>query len=275
MYKLSLAVLALTTVSGVSLDKHRHHHHKNQALQQLKEDYNLLESKYEHLEQLVMTNNNAQKGNKFAEGMNEEEKLGEQIRMKGDAGLDTYKYVQIEDPAELTIPAKYIADTPYGSKTQIVDIPYKPTPENAPTMSSSQGVLTSPPNSKLSDSVPGGYKNFLLPSAKGPVLENDAQFAPTFQSQPQAMLRGNEGKSEIVESNALNAWLDNQETRAQVRPPYRSAVQIADEIQAPEDSELVSVTSDEDIETLEARDVPINFRFVHIATEDGELMRSI
>lgn len=51
----------------------------------------------------------------FAEGMDEEEKLGETIKMKGKAGLDTYKYIQTgaEEPAELTIPEKYLATTPY------------------------------------------------------------------------------------------------------------------------------------------------------------------
>lgn len=140
-----------------------------------------------------------------------------------------------------------------------------------------QAVLIADFNKNVSSSVPGGMKNLLFPAknqTRGALLYDDKTFAPTFEADPVLkFVRGREGKSEIVEANQLNGWLDGQETKAQVRPPYRSNVQIADKIEAPEDSELVNVSNDE-IETLEQRDVPINYRLVHIATEDGELMRS-
>mmetsp|Transcript_17809 Transcript_17809/g.30185 ORF Transcript_17809/g.30185 Transcript_17809/m.30185 type:complete len:109 (+) Transcript_17809:416-742(+) len=56
-----------------------------------------LQDKYEALEarsSLLDQKNNALHQDKFAEGMGEDEKVGETIRMKGPTKLDSYDYLQ-------------------------------------------------------------------------------------------------------------------------------------------------------------------------------------
>jgi hypothetical protein len=119
MYKYSFAILALTSVSAIS---RRHHHHHNapvyderQALAELKHNFDKLETKYEALEAKALRNerkyNLIQK--RFADGMSEDEKLEEKIRMKGGKGMENIRYIALDSSAP-TWPVK-------GDKEAIVD----------------------------------------------------------------------------------------------------------------------------------------------------------
>jgi hypothetical protein len=73
---------------------------------------------------------------------------------------------------------------------------------------------------------------------------------------------GADGKEAIIDAQDSEELADNATEKAQTRLPYAST--------------LVQMRDDDPtkIETVEeSADVPLNFRFVHIATEDGELIR--
>ena len=55
----------------------------------MKKKYNKLHKKYDNLKQILAQS-------KFAEGLGENESLGESIRIKGPTKLETYRYAQAD-----------------------------------------------------------------------------------------------------------------------------------------------------------------------------------
>ena len=113
------------------------------------------------------------------------------------------------------------------------------------------------------DSVTGGFKNLITVGAEGLGILNDQNSAFPPIATPELQVRGPDSKAKNIEATELDAYLDKRTEVAQARLPYVSTLQLDDN------------KGEEMIETIEDRDVPLGFQFVHISTEEGELMRAI
>ena len=73
-------------------------------------------------------------------------------------------------------------------------------------------------------------------------------------------MKGSDGKASIIDAQESEQFGDDATDKAQTRLPYAST--------------LLQMRDDE-IETMvkEEKEVPLNFHFVHIGTDDGELIR--
>ena len=79
--------------------------------------------------------------------------------------------------------------------------------------------------------------------------------------------KGADGKEAIIDAQDSEEFADMATETANTRLPYASTLLQMNDTKNGDDNELVK------IEGFEASQVPLDFHFVHIATEDGELMR--
>lgn len=78
---------------------------------------------------------------------------------------------------------------------------------------------------------------------------------------PNTDKKGADGKASVIDAQESEQFLDDRTDKANTRLPYASTlIQLGDD----------DITK---MESLEERDVPLDFHFVHIITEEGELVK--